>query len=508
MKLLAAALPHHDANLAYFDGGEVRYAKLERLQQEKRFHLQALPDWQRWAERLWGVQCDEVDDFVFSFDPASLPAALRRHLPAEALVRLASGASEAEPLAPALCEYLGVPRGWLVGHHWLHALSSWMLEPAPADVRIVIDGVGDSRSWSVWRSDRLVALGDIRQGSIGWGMREAGKLLGITAGHYNDIAGKLMGLQSFGRVDDAYLRQLAGLGMGELRELWSVQRWEAFRGDPLVARLSLLDWAATVHQRTGALLLDFFRQHARADEAISYAGGVAQNVVWNAALFRAFPRLVIPPHASDEGLALGGIEWLRRRHGLAPFAWPAFPFAQSDAGVPPASARTINTAAQVLAQGGLVGWYQGQGEIGPRALGHRSLLMDPRLPQGQLLLNRVKQREPYRPFGASVLREHHARHFDGEPDAFMLRASPVRGNGLPAITHVDGSSRVQAVGPEQPLLHALLTRFFELTGCPVLANTSLNQAGRPLAAYPENAVQLFHDTPLHALVVGDRVWLR
>lgn len=162
----------------------------------------------------------------------------------------------------------------------------------------------------------------------------------------------------------------------------------------------------------------------------------------------------------------------------------------------------------MLAQGRLVGWYQGQGEIGPRALGHRSLLMDPRLPHGKALLNRVKQREPYRPFGASVLREHHAQYFDGQPDAFMLQACQVRGAELPAITHVDGSSRVQAVLPEHGVFHALLARFHELTGCPVLANTSLNLAGRPLAAYPENAVQLFHEAPVDALVVGDRVWLR
>jgi len=508
MKLLAVALPHHDANFAYFDGQELHYVKLERLRQEKRFHFAALADWKPAARELWGLDCAQVDDFAFSFDPASLAPALRQHVPPDAMSRLASGASDAEPLAPAVCAYLGVPRGWLVSHHWLHALSTWMLEPRPAEVRIVIDGVGDGRAWSVYRGERLVAVGDIRRGSIGWGMREAGKLLGIRYGHYNDIAGKLMGLQAHGRVDTAYLQRLQAFGMGELRDLWSPRHWEAHCGDPLVARLSLLDWAATVHARTGELLLEFFRQHARPDDVISYSGGVAQNVAWNAALKREFPGLVVPPHASDEGLALGGIEWLRRRHGLAPLAWPGFPFTQSDTGVPPPSGATINIAAQVLAQGGLVGWYQGQGEVGPRALGHRSILMDPRLPQGHALLNRVKQREPYRPFGASVLAEHHARHFDGVPDAFMLQASRVRDARLPAITHVDGSSRVQSVGPQQADFHALLTRFHQLTGCPLLANTSLNLAGRPLAARPEDALQLFQGSPLHALVVGDRVHLK
>jgi carbamoyltransferase len=426
----------------------------------------------------------------------------------DALARLAGGASNAEPLPAAVCDYLGVPRGWLVSHHTLHALSTWMLERRPADVRIVIDGVGDARAWSVYRADKLVAVGDIRNGSIGWGMREAGKLLGISYGHYNDIAGKLMGLQAFGRVDEEFLQRLSRFGMTELRELWAPQHWEAHKRDTLLARHSLLDWAATVHRRTGELLLEFFRQHVREDEVVSYSGGVAQNVVWNTALKQAFPKLLIPPHASDEGLSLGGIEWLRRRHGLALLEWPDFPFAQSDVAVPPPSDHTINAAAQVLAQGRLLAWYQGPGEVGPRALGNRSILMDARLPHGKELLNRVKRRELYRPFGASVLASHYAQHFAGAPDAFMLQACRVRGPEFPAITHVDQSCRVQAVDAGQQAFHALLTRFHHLTGSPVLANTSLNLAGRPLAGFPENAVQLFHDSPLDALVVGDRVYLK
>jgi hypothetical protein len=124
MQLLAVALPHHDANLAWFDGDVVRYVKLERLRQEKRFHLPALPDWKQAAEEAWGPHAAAADDFVFSFDPASLPPALRRWVPPEAMARLATGALEALPLAPALCEYLGVPRGWLASHNRQNALTT------------------------------------------------------------------------------------------------------------------------------------------------------------------------------------------------------------------------------------------------------------------------------------------------------------------------------------------------------------------------------------------------
>jgi carbamoyltransferase len=188
---------------------------------------------------------------------------------------------------------------------------------------------------------------------------------------------------------------------------------------------------------------------------------------------------------------------------------PGFPYVQSDLAVAAPSDRTINSAAQVLAQGGVLGWYQGQGEAGPRALGNRSILMDPRARDGRQRLNQVKKRERYRPFGASVLQEHFASHFDGPADAFMLRSCQVKGGAFPAVTHVDGSCRVQTVGAaDNAPFRALLERFFQLTGCPLLVNTSLNLAGKPLAAFPENALQLLRDTPIDAVVVGDQFHLR
>jgi carbamoyltransferase len=509
MKLLSVSLPRHDANLAWFDGVALHYIKCERTRQQKRFAFEAAPHWQDEARALWGVAGEDADDTVFTLDPSALPPALQRDLGPELLARVASDQAKAQRLPPATCRYLGVRQGWLLSHHYAHALSSWMLEERPPAVRIVIDGLGDGRPWSVYRDEQLVAAGDIRNGSIGWGMREAGKLLGVAYGHYNDIAGKVMGLQAYGSVDAGYLQQLRRLQFTDLKQLWAVQPWQAWRGDPLVGRLSLLDWVATVHLRMGEMLVEFFRRFVQPGEAVSYSGGVAQNVAWNALLQAEFRGLVVPPHASDEGLSLGGIEWLRRQHGLPALQLPGFPHAQSDTGVPAPSARTINSAAQLLAQGGTLGWYQGQGEIGPRALGSRSILMDPRLADGKQRLNRVKMRENYRPFGASVLQEHAPALFDGPADPFMLRACRVRSDAYPAVTHVDGSCRVQTVGATgNAPFRALLERFWQITGCPLLVNTSLNLAGKPLAAAPEQALALWRDTPLAALVVGDTLHLK
>jgi carbamoyltransferase len=290
--------------------------------------------------------------------------------------------------------------------------------------------------------------------------------------------------------------------------MWSLQGWLRWKHDPTVARLTLLDWVATVHHRTAEWLLEFFSSHAQPGEPVVYSGGVAQNVVWNSALRSRFPDLFIAPHCSDEGLSLGALEWLRQRHLLPPLTLPAFPFAQADVDVPAPSEDTIDQVAQWLAAGKVVGWYQGHGEIGPRALGHRSILMDPRLSDGRARIDRIKRREPFRPYGASVLAEDFARYFDGSSDPFMLYSCKVTGPTLPAIRHVDGSCRVQRIAGSPLPFRALLERFRALTGCGVLLNTSLNVAGKPLAAHPAHAVQLFSESPLDALCVGNTLYHR
>ncbi len=508
MKLLAIAVVAHDANAAYFDGERVRYVKFERTRQEKRFSFQSPPDWRTETEAVFGIDVSQVDQIAITFDPSALPAAVGRHLFPEAVRRLGSGQSVAETLAPEVCDYLQAPSAVWLSHHYCHALSGWMIEPEPIALRIVIDGLGDGRPWSVYRHGHTVATGDIRKGSIGWGIREAGKALGIKAAHFNDIAGKVMGAQAYGRIDEGYLDYLRKVEFDRLDELWSLQAWLRWKHDPTIARLTLLDWVATVHQRTGEWLLEFFASHAQPGEPVVYSGGVAQNVVWNAALRNRFSNLYIAPHCSDEGLSLGALEWLRQRNTLPRLSLSAFPYAQADAGVPSPSEATLDQTARLLAEGKVVGWYQGHGEIGPRALGHRSILMDPRLADGRSRIDRIKRREPFRPYGASVLAEDFDRYFEGPTDAFMLYSCKVMGKTLPAIRHIDGSCRVQRVQDNPRSFRALLERFRALTGCSVLLNTSLNVAGKPLAAHPSHAEQLFAESPLDALCVGDRLYVR
>lgn len=164
---------------------------------------------------------------------------------------------------------------------------------------------------------------------------------------------------------------------------------------------------------------------------------------------------------------------------------------------------TIQRTAQDLKDGKIVAWYQGHGEVGPRALGYRSILFNPMISNGKDIINRVKKREEFRPFGASVLRKNAQEYFDmvGD-DPYMQYISNVKVDYFPSITHVDGTCRVQTV-EENYHFKRLLEAFYDLTFCPVLLNTSFNMAGKPIVGSVEEAKEVFYSTDIDVLVIGD-----
>jgi carbamoyltransferase len=171
---------------------------------------------------------------------------------------------------------------------------------------------------------------------------------------------------------------------------------------------------------------------------------------------------------------------------------------------PPDVAEAI---AEVLADDGVVAWFQGASEYGPRALGHRSLLADPRRPENLERLNDVKGREQFRPVAPMVLEERAADLFDGPlPSPYMLfthRVHPEWLERIPAVVHVDGTARIQTVARErEPLVARMLQAFERRTGVPVVVNTSLNTAGRPMVDDPRDALECFGSAPVDALAIG------
>jgi carbamoyltransferase len=266
-------------------------------------------------------------------------------------------------------------------------------------------------------------------------------------------------------------------------------------------------------------------------ENLCLAGGVALNCVANGRIVEETPfrRVFIQPAAGDDGIALGAAWWgrLAVRAGRRPSAQRHSFFGRTaderaiDAAIASplrvvsASARTVPdvaaAAADLLAAGKVIGWVQGGSEFGPRALGHRSILADPRDASMRDHVNaRVKKRQGFRPFAPAVPVEHAEEFFEGTAESpFMLlakRVKPAAKGRIPAVVHVDGTARVQTVRREDdPLFHALLLAFGARTGVPVLLNTSFNLRGEPIVESPGDAVECFLRSRLDALVLHDRV---
>jgi carbamoyltransferase len=339
------------------------------------------------------------------------------------------------------------------------------------------------------------------------------------------------------------------------------ERFHALFGAPPRDPESLLkqrdmDLAASVQAVLEEVILRLTRSLAAQTgmENLCLAGGVALNCVANGKVLReaSFRNIWVQPAAGDAGGALGAALAAYHLHAGQPrsaapaldgmsgaYLGPAFTQQEIDTRLAKASARfssldrdtMLETTAQALANGNAVGWFQGRMEFGPRALGNRSIIADPRSAAMQKNLNlKVKYRESFRPFAPSVLREHVADWFDLDVDSpYMLLVAPVAAahkramteaedalfgidklnvarSSIPAVTHVDYSARVQTVHREtNPLYHDLIARFDALTGCPVLVNTSFNVRSEPIVCTPEDAFRCFMGTEIDMLVVGNAV---
>lgn len=260
-------------------------------------------------------------------------------------------------------------------------------------------------------------------------------------------------------------------------------------------------------------------------DRLCLAGGVALNCVANGAIIRdsGVKDLWVHPAAGDAGGAVGAAMLLwhqilgnpRQPRMASPYLGPAYDEdAIRDAlDIHGAVYQRLDRQAlldEVAAQvdtAHVVGWYQDRMEWGPRALGHRSILGDPRHPEMRSIINmKIKMREGFRPFAPTVLESHMKDWFDlDRPSPYMLLVAPVRADApaLPAITHVDGSARVQTINAQQdPLYHDLIQTFFRRTGCPVLINTSMNVRGEPIVNTPEDAYLCFMRTHMDALAIG------
>jgi carbamoyltransferase len=289
-------------------------------------------------------------------------------------------------------------------------------------------------------------------------------------GHKNDFAGKLMAFQSYGKLNEEILNKFKDYDIRQLNKIFADPPNEPNH-----------DWLRNRHYICEQIIPNFFKSIALNDEIISYSGGVAQNILINSKLKNWNKGILIPPHSSDEGISLGCVELLRQIYQQNEFNTDGFPYWQEDEVKESPSKNTIKKAAEMIANGKIIGWCQGKGEVGPRALGNRSILMRADIKNGKdILNNQVKHREPYRPFGCSVLLEDANIYMDCEFESpYMLYGVNVKNASLKSITHIDGTTRPQTV--KDGIFAELLYEVKKLTGSSVVLNTSLNVNGKPIA---------------------------
>jgi carbamoyltransferase len=415
-----------------------------------------------------------------------------------------------------------------VGHHVAHAASAHLASPYATSAVMVADGRGERASSLLGRYDAAGRLDTLAvqelPHSLGLLYEELTAHLGFrrSSDEY-----KVMAMASYGRPRhaDHLADRVRATGDGGFRT-------EPVDWATLAQALPCgghgwtedhADLAASVQRVVEDVLLDLARWlHAQTGEhRLTMAGGVALNCVANARLLREgpFEEIWIQPAAGDSGTALGAALQAAADAGedVAPMTtaalgrdWHEDALAAwlDRAGVAYERSDDIAaTVAQTLAADGIVAWFQGRSEFGPRALGHRSLLADPRRTANLERLNDVKGREQFRPVAPMVLEEHAQEIFTGRhPSPHMLfvhDVAPAWRTRIPAVVHVDNTARVQTVSrQEEPLVAEMLEAFHALTGVPVVVNTSLNTAGRPMVDDPRDALECFGSAPVDLLAVG------
>jgi carbamoyltransferase len=417
-----------------------------------------------------------------------------------------------------------------VEHHRAHEASAFLAAPFGECAVLVMDGRGERActSYGMYDGSHYGRIGQVDYpNSLGLLYEAVTDHLGFL--HSSDEY-KVMALAAFGRpVFADRLRDCVrwrGGGMVEVAE----PDWSELFGPPRAHGEAIgqrdMDIASSLQQvleETVFELADWLHVET-GSKNLAMAGGVALNCVLNGRL-RArgpFADIWVQPAAGDAGTALGAALWIdsagrghpsRRWTMEHAFLGPSFDEREiarlvAHAGIAYSRPADIaDTCAELLAQGQVLGWFQGRMEFGPRALGARSILASPLEPVMQERLNQLKDREDFRPVAPCVLEEAAGDWFEsGGHSPFMLfvdRVRPEKAAQIPAVCHVDGSARVQTVGAAtNPHLHALLRSFAERTGVPVLVNTSFNTRGEPIVCTPRDALAAFYTSPLDALALG------
>jgi carbamoyltransferase len=535
MNVLGVNAVFHDPAAALVVDGEIAAAaEEERFSRRKHgkppvaFSTWELPEQaMAWCLEEAGLAPSDLDAVAYSYDPgiAVQPQGDITSADWEGLRTLY--ARRAPLFLKTALPGLDPDRVRFVPHHVAHASSATFASGFDPCSVLVLDGRGETRSHLAGRFaggalDVLAA--QALPHSLGLVYEELTAHLGFrrSSDEY-----KVMAMASY--AAPAFLDEFRELVRADGAGGFTVGEIDFARYAPALAEDA--GWseahaqlAATVQHRLEEVLLDLcaWLHERTGDTDLVMAGGVALNCVANSRIWRESPfdRVWVQPASGDSGTALGAA--LQVAHDLgdavAPMRTAALGRGWDDAALA-AYLETADVAferpgdvadavAEALAGNEVVAWFQGRAEFGPRALGHRSLLADPRHHANLEKLNDIKGREQFRPVAPMVLAERAPEIFEGGPipSPFMLFTHAVRdgwAERIPAVVHVDGTARIQTVDREtEPLMARCLERFEARTGVPVVVNTSLNTAGRPMVDDPRDALECFGSAPVDVLAIG------
>ncbi len=565
MKILGISCHYHDAAAALVvDGTPVACAQEERFTRRKHdpgFPMEAV----QFCLEQASIKPEDLDYVVFYERPfVKFERVLLTLLSAYPHSRRAFGEAMLGWLGEKLYVHgtirdklgVGQERILFSDHHLSHAASAFYPSPFEEAAVLSVDGVGEWTTVAMWhgRGNELKLLREIRfPDSLGLLYSAFTAFLGfeVNEGEY-----KVMGMAPYGKPvhvdkvkktvdllsDGSFRMDLRYFEYHRSMNRSFSRRFEALFGkprspadaeklDPLYA-----DVAASIQAVLEEAMLNLARKVHEETKCpnLCMAGGVALNCVANARILRETPfeALYVQPAATDAGGALGAALYMHhavlgnpRRYVMGhaylgkAYGGDAVRNAVERSGLPSerlSRASLLQAVTDSLADGNVVGWFQDRFEWGPRALGNRSILADPRRAEMKDVVNaKIKFREPFRPFAPSVVVEEAETYFDLEdagnhyPARFMLYTTPVREKHrktIPAVTHADGSARIQVVHPGvNPLYHELIRTFGNKTGVPVVLNTSFNLRGEPIVTTPENAISTFQRSGMDLLVLGDHL---
>ncbi|QTL04629.1 carbamoyltransferase [Aquabacter sp. L1I39] len=586
MRILGLSALYHDSAAALVVDGEIIAAAQEerftRRKHDPRFPEHAI----RYCLEAGGIGLSDLDHVVFydkpflkferlletyvSYAPKGF-SSFRIALPLWLREKLFQKDLLAKELKGFDKSFDALGKLLFTEHHLSHAASAFFPSPFEEALVLTLDGVGEwaTTSAAIGRGNSLEIFKEIHfPHSLGLLYSAFTYYTGfkVNSGEY-----KVMGLAPYGeprfvqtildhlidvkpdgsyRLDQSYFDYCVGLTMTNRRF------HDLFGAPPRKPEEQLtqfhMDLAASVQKVTELVVERLARSLARetGQKKLCMAGGVALNCVANGVLHRLglFEDIYVQPAAGDAGGAVGAALAAHHIHAGKPrisgtdrmrgaYLGPAYEQSDIERRLTAAGAvftvlddaALVDATAQALADEKAVGWFQGRMEFGPRALGGRSILGDPRSPTMQKTLNlKVKYRESFRPFAPSVLREDVADWFEFDDDSpYMLMVAPVverrrramtqeeqalfgidklnvPRSDIPAVTHVDYSARLQTVTADTaPRYHALISRFKALTGCPLVVNTSFNVRGEPIVGTPEDAFRCFMGTEIEVLAVGN-----